>query len=735
VNRFSWTFGPQGNYVKRKTGTVTKIPKYKNLYLGILVTVPVLSSKILGSDAALFPYTVAEERRIMSINPARVVLVAIFFWSVASADRSAAAQARPAGTPCDRACLREMIDQYLGALAAHDPARAPLAPNVRFAQDNQPLRVGEALWMTASGLGKYRHYFIDPQRGDAGLIGVIYENGTGAILLLHLKVENRQITEAEQWVAHDPAGAATYEKRGAPEALWSEPIPPDRRQSREALQATAYMYFQALEKNDGKGIYPFTDDCERSEDGVQTSNREKPMSYGHSDTSVSDFTLMGCKAQFSLGLFGFTTGARDRHYLVVDPEYGSVLGCAFLEFDGSQPDFIPLTDGRKWPVAPYFWTSRTNQLHEGFRIENGGIRRVEMTMYEIPFATRSAFAPPDPAPEVKTVPGAGKSADACDQKCLRALVDQVFETMISHCSCCGPLAKNVRYTENGQVVRPGEGLWRTLSTRGDYRVYLADPATGQAGYYGDINEKGLLGMLALRLKVEARRITEIEAIVVREQLRPGSRKAQAGLAEDTAGIMTPRMLDELQPKGFVRADPILQQIVPRTGRVPRAQLVSITERYFDAFAQAKGAMAPLDERCVRRENGIPATGNPDGPVVDPAQPAFRLFGQGCAQELDTGFFSSFMRLRDRYRMVVDEEQGLVLHLGLFDAAGNVKSVAVPGAGKVALPPDYLRPVTYIAPQLFKIINGRIRLIEGLAWPVPYGMKSGWERGVGDALRP
>jgi hypothetical protein len=617
-----------------------------------------------------------------------------------------------------------MIDRYLGALVAHDPARAPLAHGVRFAQDDQPLRIGEALWRTVSGIGAYKHYFADPERGDAGLIGVVYENGVGAIFVLHLKVVDRQIAEAEQWVAHDPAGAAAYEKRGAPEPLWSKPIPAGRRQSREALEATAYMYFQALEKNDGKGVYPFSDDCQRTEDGVQTSNRSQPVNYGHSDTSVSDFTMLGCKAQFQLGFFGFTTGARDRRYLVVDTEYGAVLSCAFLEFDGSQPDFITLTDGRIWRVPPYFWTARSNQLHEGFKIENGSIRRVEMVMYEVPFGTRAAFAAWEPAPAVKAA-AAGKGGNgggACGRNCLRTLVDQLFDAMVAHCCCRAPLAANVKYTENGQPVRVGEGLWRTLSSRGAYRVYLADPLTGQAGYYGDIDERGLLGMVALRFRVQAHRIAEIEAIVVREQLRP-----HAGLAENTAGIMTPRMLDELQPKGFVHPDPLLQQVVPATGRSPRAQLLALTDRYFDAFTQAKGAMAPLDEHCARRENGVQATDNPDGPVVDPAQPAFRVFSQGCGREIDTGFFGALLRARDGHPLVVDEEQGLVLHLSFFDAAGDVRSVSVPGMGKVAVPPEFLRPATYVAPQLFKVRNGKIRLIEGLAWPVPYGMKSGWDR--------
>jgi hypothetical protein len=174
-------------------------------------------------------------------------------------------------------------------------------------------------------------------------------------------------------------------------------------------------------------------------------------------------------------------------------------------------------------------------------------------------------------------------------------------------------------------------------------------------------------------------------------------------------------------------DPLLQQIVPRTDRIPRSQLIAITDGYFDVFAQTKDAKVPFDDRCVRRENGISATGNPDGPVVDSSKPTFRLFSQGCEEELETGFFKALFQLRDHHSLVVDEEQGLVLHLSFFDAAGNIKSVSVPGKGKVTVPPEFLRPATYVVPQLFKIMKGRIRLIEGLAWPVPYGMKSGWDR--------
>jgi hypothetical protein len=318
------------------------------------------------------------------------------------------------------------------------------------------------------------------------------------------------------------------------------------------------------------------------------------------------------------------------------------------------------------------------------------------------------------APETPSSPG------PCSRDCLYAFVDKFFDAMLSRCACNLALAPDVKYTENELAVKPGEGMWKTFSGRGAYRVYLADPATGEAGYYGDITEDtGLLvGMMALRIKVKDHRITEIETITVREQKRP-----KGGLGMNTAGVMTPRMFDELDPKGFISPSPALLE--PLQSAETREQLISATKEYFDAFAQSKGSVAPLDAQCSRRENGFAATNNPEGPVVDKAQPVFRLFSEGCAQEIDRGFFSALTKVRDARPMVVDEKQGLVLNLAFFDNEGNVKSVAVAGAGTVAVPSEFLRPITFMAPQLFKIEDGRIREIEGLSWPVPFGMRPAW----------
>jgi hypothetical protein len=141
----------------------------------------------------------------------------------------------------DRAFLEGLGERYLEALVAHDPSAVPFSEKVMFAENNQKLQPGDASWRTMDRLGRYRHYFCDPEMGLVGLIANIYENGSGGILVLRLKVENNLIVEAEQFVIHDPFGAALYEKLGKPDPVWLEPIPPDQRQSREALEAVAYM--------------------------------------------------------------------------------------------------------------------------------------------------------------------------------------------------------------------------------------------------------------------------------------------------------------------------------------------------------------------------------------------------------------------------------------------------------------------------------------------------------------
>ena len=331
-----------------------------------------------------------------SLCPAAILfalIAAAVFTATApslAAQPAVATKAVDSKVQCDRACLEGVMNRYLDAMVAHNPSQAPLAPDVQYAQDNVRLKIGQALWATATARGKYIHYFADPEQDDVGVITDVQENGVGAILIVRLKVEGGLITQAEQFVAHDPYGAANYEKLGKPDPGWLTPIPMDQRETRAALDQAAYMYYEGLQLNDGQGIYAFTPDCNRIEDATRTTNQPRPQNYGHADQDIGDFPTMNCTDQYKLGFLGFTTGCRHRRFLVTDVERGAVLASAYLDFDGTITE-VHLTDGRLWKVPPYFMTPRTNQSNEAYRIEKGSISLIEMTMYEIPFNMQPAF--------------------------------------------------------------------------------------------------------------------------------------------------------------------------------------------------------------------------------------------------------------------------------------------------------------------------------------------------------
>ena len=41
---------------------------------------------------------------------------------------------------CDRACLEKLVDSYLAAVVAHDPARVSIAANAKFVENTVPMR-------------------------------------------------------------------------------------------------------------------------------------------------------------------------------------------------------------------------------------------------------------------------------------------------------------------------------------------------------------------------------------------------------------------------------------------------------------------------------------------------------------------------------------------------------------------------------------------------------------------
>lgn len=293
-------------------------------------------------------------------------------------------------TDCDRACLEALTDQYLAAVVAHDPSRLPLSEDVMYTENKQRVDLGDGFWRTATEIGNYAHYFADPDMTQAGWMGTMREGDTLLLMALRLRVQLGRITEIETSYFRPGGGGpndiAAMEEKGAPEPLWLEPIPSDERMSRSALIEIANAYFEGVENNDGKGFYPFTDDCDRIENGAHTTNNPS------GPTTPGGFNYMGedCKGQLESGYLAIVTNIHGRRYPLVDIERGVVLAYAAFDMDGTV-ERITLTNGETVDMGAFAGRASSIDVTEAFRIENGLIRRIEMIGSSVPFHPSSAW--------------------------------------------------------------------------------------------------------------------------------------------------------------------------------------------------------------------------------------------------------------------------------------------------------------------------------------------------------
>jgi hypothetical protein len=308
---------------------------------------------------------------------------------------------------CDRACLEKYVDQYMDAMLSHTPGSALFAKDCRFTENGAQLPLGdEGRWASMVGKGDYKFYVPDVETQQIAYIGTAKEEsdkneaGDPVAIALRLKIQGGLITEAEQLVlrADSAAGASfppagmTIDKLGAPHKAYAEMIPEAERPSREELIKTANKYFSGMQKNDGKGDYPFADDCERLENGVQTTHMplkpgEKKPDY---KTATAYSASWGCKEQFESGMLHFVSRIRDRRFVAVDRERGIVFAFGFFDHGAGKTRHFKTPAGKDvvlGPVTPWTW-----QIAELFKIEKGKIRRIEAVSHKCPYGMNSGWS-------------------------------------------------------------------------------------------------------------------------------------------------------------------------------------------------------------------------------------------------------------------------------------------------------------------------------------------------------
>lgn len=111
---------------------------------------------------------------------------------------------------------------------------------------------------------------------------------------------------------------------------------------------------------------------------------------------------------------------------------------------------------------------------------------------------------------------AGAARAACDGICLEKLTDRYLDAMVAKAPQALPWADVVGYSENGVGMMVGDALWATITAHGAPVLRASDPVTGEAAWFGMVEEHGQPAFLALRLKAIDGKISEVETIVRRK---------------------------------------------------------------------------------------------------------------------------------------------------------------------------------------------------------------------------
>jgi hypothetical protein len=103
----------------------------------------------------------------------------------------------------------------------------------------------------------------------------------------------------------------------------------------------------------------------------------------------------------------------------------------------------------------------------------------------------------------------------CDRACLTRAIDAYIAGLVANDPARVPFAQNAKLTLNDDVV-PARGLFWDQAASVQARIDIANPRWGDTGTQAVINNAdGSQYIYAFRLKVKDSRITEAEAILVR----------------------------------------------------------------------------------------------------------------------------------------------------------------------------------------------------------------------------
>jgi hypothetical protein len=270
---------------------------------------------------------------------------------------------------CNRACLIGLTETYLSALVARDPAKAPVAANVRFTQNTRPMMLGQGVWKSITGVRGYKLFVTDPTAGQVALYTVVDGAERPGLLTLRMKVDGQRISEIESvYVGIGQTGFGSVDNLVTVDPVWTAVLPSAQRRFRAEMVDIANRYFETLEKNIVDHV-PFTTNCLRVENGMTTAGR----------AGAPGLAGLGCRENVNHPMWNYITQIAPRRHLVVDEERGLVSGMYMFRHGGTEPTYT-LPSGEVVKHGEAMLRKQAVVISELFKIEDGRICRIEAVM-------------------------------------------------------------------------------------------------------------------------------------------------------------------------------------------------------------------------------------------------------------------------------------------------------------------------------------------------------------------
>lgn len=275
----------------------------------------------------------------------------------------------------DRDGLYTVLDEYLLALSKRDATAVRWADSALTSENNVMLDRDDGLWGTIESIGGYRLLFADPQTNQVGYFGTVHEYAEESAFTLRLKIDDAgRVEMAEAVVVRQSDSGIKFENP----RYWDKPILNKNAQapiSRDEMVHLSNGYFDTLQLNDGAIHTKFHPDCNRVENGVQTTRNPE-------FAKIVPVSALGCEEQFRMGNYRYDDRLRARRFPMVDEERGLVLAYGFIDHSGKLAEY-QLTDGRtvRSPVR----RPHSFYIAELFKIDYGMICQIEANFITVPY--------------------------------------------------------------------------------------------------------------------------------------------------------------------------------------------------------------------------------------------------------------------------------------------------------------------------------------------------------------